>query len=178
MIGIFYQPSSESAKKIEWIEKIDTVLSSIKTTWDSTTILTSDTNIDLLSSSTTWDMYEQMLHRYQLSCHITKLTRMGKKLIDHISSNICKNKILHSDVLPCPAISDHHAPTTVLLFLSWKGIYLTNKCRKKRIVTLMYNLAFDFINCVCFPARPPAEEFFKFFFLCKWCNVMLSFQYY
>ena len=72
LIGIVYQPSSENAKKIEWIEKIDAVLSSIKSTWDSIIIVTGDTNTDLLSSSTTRDMYEQMLHTYQLSCHITK----------------------------------------------------------------------------------------------------------
>ena len=84
-------------------------LSSIKSTWDSTIILTGDINIDLLLSSTTRDMYEQMLHTYQLSCHITKSTRKGKKLIDHICSNICK-KILHSDVLSCPIISDHDGP--------------------------------------------------------------------
>ena len=59
-------------------------------------------------------MYEQMLHRYQLSCRKTKLTRMGKKLIDHISLNICKNKTLHSDVLPCPTISNHHAPYIIV----------------------------------------------------------------
>ena len=52
----------------------------------------------------------KMLHTYQLSCHITKSTRKGKKLIDHICSNICKKKILHSDVLPCPTISDQDAP--------------------------------------------------------------------
>ena len=32
LIGIVYQPSSENAKKVEWIEKIDAVLSSIKST--------------------------------------------------------------------------------------------------------------------------------------------------
>ena len=78
LIGVVYQPSSENAKKIEWIEKIDAVLSSIKSTWDSTIILAGDTNIDLLSSSTTRDMYEQMLHTYQLSCHITKPTRKAR----------------------------------------------------------------------------------------------------
>ena len=114
LIGIVYQPSSENAKKIEWIEKIDAVLSSIKSTWGSTIILTGDNNIDLLSSSTTRDMYEQMLHTYQLSCHITKSTRKGKKLIDHICSNICKKKILHSDVLPCPTSSDHDAPYIIV----------------------------------------------------------------
>ena len=109
MIGVVSQPSSKNAKEIEWIEKIDAVLSSIKSAWDSTIILKGETNVDLLSSSTTRDMYEQMLHTYELSCHITKPTREGKKLIDHISSNICKNKILHSDVLRCPTISYHDA---------------------------------------------------------------------
>ena len=55
-----------------------------------------------------------MLHTYQLSCHITKATHKGKKLIDHISSNIWKNKILHSDVLPCETISDHDAPYIIV----------------------------------------------------------------
>ena len=55
-------------------------------------------------------MYEQMLHMYQPSCHISKSSRKGKKLIDHISSNICKNEILNSDVLPCPTVSDRDAP--------------------------------------------------------------------
>ena len=69
LIGIVYQQSSENAKKIEWIEKIDAVLSSIQSIWDSTIILTGDTNIDLLSNSTTRDMYEQMLRTYQLLSH-------------------------------------------------------------------------------------------------------------
>ena len=109
-----YQPSSENTKKIEWIEKIDALLSSIKSTWNGTIILAGDTNIDLLSSSTTRNMYEQMLHTYQLSCHITEPTRKRKKLIDHISSNISRNKILHSDVLPCATISDHGAPYIIV----------------------------------------------------------------
>ena len=76
--------------------------------------MTGDTNIDLLSSSTTCDMYEQMLHTYQLSCHITKPARKGKKLIDHISSNIYENKILHSDAVRCPRISDHDASCIIV----------------------------------------------------------------
>ena len=109
-----YQPSSENAEKIERIEKIDAVLSSVKSTWDSTIILAGDTNIDLLSGSTTRNMYKQKLHTHQLTCHITKPTRKGKKLIDHISSNISKNKILHSDVLPCATISDRDAPYIIV----------------------------------------------------------------
>ena len=62
LIGVAYRTSSQTAKKIEWIQKIDAVLSSIKITCDSTIILTGDTNTDLLSSSTTRDKYGQMLH--------------------------------------------------------------------------------------------------------------------
>ena len=107
LIGVAYQPSSENAKKIEWIEKIDAVLSPIKNTWDSTIILTGDTNIDLY-------MYGQMLHTYRLSCHTTKPACKGKKLIDHISSSICKNKILYSNFFPCSTISDHNAPYIIV----------------------------------------------------------------
>ena len=53
------------------------------------------------------DMYEQMLDRDQLSYHVTKPTRNGNTLIDHISSNLHRNKILHSEILPCPTINDH-----------------------------------------------------------------------
>ena len=129
MIGIVYQLSSENVKKIEWIEKIDAVLSLIQSTWDSTVILTGDTNIDLLSSSMTRDMYEPMLHTYQQSCRISKPTHKGKKLIDHISSNICKSKFLHSDVLPCPTISDHGVPYIIINIP-------TNKIRYKYIRNL------------------------------------------
>ena len=55
-----------------------------------------------------------MLHTYQLSCHITKPTSKGKNLINYISSSICKNKIFHSDVLPCPTISDYGTPYIII----------------------------------------------------------------
>ena len=42
-----------------------------------------------------------------------KATRIAKKLTDHIISNISANKILHSNVLPCPRISDHEASSII-----------------------------------------------------------------
>ena len=102
LIGVAYQPSSKNDKKTACIEKIDLVLSSIKSTWNSTIILTGDTKI------------EQILLTYQLSCHITKQTGKGKKLINHISSNMCKKKIFHSEVLPRPTKSDHDAPYIIV----------------------------------------------------------------
>ena len=54
--------------------------------------------------------YIEVFEAYDLNNHITKATRIGKRLIDCIISNIPANRILHSDVLPCPTISDHGAP--------------------------------------------------------------------
>ena len=39
-----------------------------------------------------------------------------------------------------------------------KRVALTVVWKEKRIVTLMPNLAFGLINCICFPARSPVEE--------------------
>lgn len=46
--------------------EMDAVLSSIKSTWDRSVILTGDTNIDLLSSFTARHIYKKMLDTYQL----------------------------------------------------------------------------------------------------------------
>ena len=56
--------------------------------------------------------YIEVLETYDLNNDISKSTWIGKKLIGNINiiSNIPANKILHSDVLPCPKISDHDAP--------------------------------------------------------------------
>ena len=111
--------SSQNARKIECIVKIYAVLSSTKKIWGSSIFLTGDINIDLLPSSTTRDMYEQnATHVSTYLSFITKPTRKGKKLIDHISSNICKNKILHSDVLPHQTVSDHRAPYIIVNILT------------------------------------------------------------
>ena len=82
----------------------------IKSTWNGTFIITGDSNIDLLASTKIQKRYIEVLETYDLNNHITKATWTGKKLIDHIISNIPSNKILHSNVLPCPTISDHDAP--------------------------------------------------------------------
>jgi len=46
-----------------------------------------------------------------LQQHISKPTRKGKKLIDHIITNI--DKIHREDVLPCDGISHYNAPYIV-----------------------------------------------------------------
>ena len=73
-------------------------------------MLTGASDIDLLTSTEIQKRYIEVLETYDLNNHITKATRIGKKLTNHIISNIPANKILHSDVLPCPTISDHDTP--------------------------------------------------------------------
>ena len=104
-----YQPSSENNKKLECIEKLDSVLSIVKSTWNEN-MITGDSNIDLLASTEIQKRYIEVLETYDLNNNIWKTTRIGKKLIDHIISNISANKILHLDVILCPTISDHEAP--------------------------------------------------------------------
>ena len=54
--------------------------------------------------------YIEVLETFDLNNHITKATWSEKKLIHHIISNILANKILHSDILPCPTIGNHNVP--------------------------------------------------------------------
>ena len=73
--------------------------------------------------------YIEVFEAYDLNNHITKATRIGKRLIDCIISNSPANRILHSDVLPCPTISDHGAPyiiANVLLTRNKIQLHLRN----------------------------------------------------
>ena len=46
-----YRLSSGKNRKLEWIEKLDFVLSIVKSTWNGTLVITGDSNIDLLAST-------------------------------------------------------------------------------------------------------------------------------
>ena len=43
-----------------------------------------------------------------------KPTHQGVKTIDHIVSNLETEKVLITDVLPCPTVSDHDAPYAII----------------------------------------------------------------
>ena len=43
-----------------------------------------------------------------------KSTRQGLKRIDHIVSNLENEKVLTTDVLPCPTVSDHDSPYAII----------------------------------------------------------------
>ena len=61
-------------------------------------MITEDSNIDLFPSNKIQNRYIEVLETYGLNNHITKATPIGKKLIDHIISDI--------PALLCPTISD------------------------------------------------------------------------
>ena len=77
LIGVFYQPISENNKKLEWLEKLDSVLSIVKSTWKRTVRITGDSNIDLLASTEIQKRYIEVLETYDLNNHISKATRIG-----------------------------------------------------------------------------------------------------
>ena len=54
--------------------------------------------------------YKEVIETYNLKQHITIPTRKGTKIIDHIITNLQENKLITTNVLPCPTVSDHDAP--------------------------------------------------------------------
>ena len=112
LLGIIHQHSPQIEENMEWLNKIQTMLSIIASTFTGTIILAGDTNINLNKPSRPQKRYQEILEIYNLVQHINLPTRKGRKVIDHIITNI-PNKILYSKVLPCPLISDHDAPYIV-----------------------------------------------------------------
>ena len=54
--------------------------------------------------------YKEAIETYNLNQHITIPTRKGTKIIDHIITNLQENKLINTNVLPCPTVNDHDAP--------------------------------------------------------------------
>ena len=86
LVAALYQPSSDEKAKVIWIEKLDTLLSAVNSTWNKTIIITGDTNIDCLKPSVALKRYKEVNETYNLKEHITIPTRKGTKIIDHIIS--------------------------------------------------------------------------------------------
>ena len=72
--------------------------------------MTGDTNIDYLKPSVALKRYKEVIETYNLKQHITIPTRKGTKIIDHIITNLQENKLITTNVLPCPTVSDHDVP--------------------------------------------------------------------
>ena len=114
LVGVFYQPLPEDKEKLIWIQKLDTILSATTTTWNKTIVIAGDTNIDYNKPSTVLETSKEILDTCNFKQHIKKPTRQGVKTIDHIVRNLETEKVLITDVLPCPAVTDHDAPYVII----------------------------------------------------------------
>ena len=112
LIGTVYR-SDLMMNTQDWLGRFDDLLSNIMSTWDGLLIVTGDININLLDQADNITcQYMDILQGLNLTNHVTKPTRTtptSKSLIDHLISN-SPSRISHTDVLPCPSISDHDAP--------------------------------------------------------------------
>ena len=82
------------------MEKLDTLLFILNSTWNKTIIITGDTNIDYLKPSVALKRYMEVIETYNLKQHITIPTRKGTKITDHIIiSYLHENKLITRNVL-------------------------------------------------------------------------------
>ena len=95
-------------EKMEYLDKIETMLSIIASTLTGTIILPGDTNINVDEPSRPQKRCQEILENFNLVQHINLPTKEGSKIIDHIITNI-PNKVLYSNVFLLPSISDHDA---------------------------------------------------------------------
>ena len=61
--------SSENNKKLKWIEKLDFILSVVKSTWNGTFMITEGSNIHLFESTEIQKRYIEVLETYPLNNH-------------------------------------------------------------------------------------------------------------
>ena len=73
---------------MEWLDKIEAMLSIIASTFTGTTILAGDTNINVSEPSTPQKRYQEILENFNLVQQNNLPTRKGSKIIDHIITNI------------------------------------------------------------------------------------------
>ena len=110
LIGNFYQPNFNKTDQLNWLDKFEAMLTKITSAWSGILVLIGDMNINLFDTdSPVTQKYVDILAAHNLHQHIDKATRNSCSLIDHISTNY-PNKVKHTDVIPCPEVSDHDMP--------------------------------------------------------------------
>ena len=112
LLGVTYRSEKILPTQI-WLEEFENILANISAQWDGLLLITGDTNLDLMNlDSTLTKQYIDILNMNNLQQMVTKPTRVtatSQTLIDHFITS-CPNRITHTDVLPCPLVSDHSAP--------------------------------------------------------------------
>ena len=99
--------------------------------WDGVIIITGDINIDLIrGQKESTKRYKNILHSFNLYQHITKLTRKGKSLIDHICCS-APNKLIQNNVIYTDEINDHDTPFIILNIKKNVTIHAINTLQMK-----------------------------------------------
>ena len=97
----------------DWLELFESLLSDLSVAWDGMLAVTGDINLDLFCpTKPRVRKYLDILDSLNLTQHVTKATRTtlhSETLIDHIITNM-PQRVTHTDVIPCPHISDYDAP--------------------------------------------------------------------
>ena len=107
------QYTNQAQLRLRNFEKYEQFPANIYITWNGVLIVTGDFNINLLShQSKSTNRYKNILHIFSLQQHVSKPTRKGKTLIDHISFNISTN-LIHYNVISTDKISDHDEPYAI-----------------------------------------------------------------
>ena len=101
-----------------WLNKIETILSIITSTFAGTIIWTGDTNINIKVDSDIQKRYTELFNNFTLVRHIQLPTKKVTKIKDHIIPNIL-NEVIYSNVLPYPSTSDHDVPYIIVKSLRW-----------------------------------------------------------
>ena len=104
--------SERMLNSTKWLDRFKNLLGHLTATWDGPIVVKGDINIDLLRpNKPITSQYQDILSSLNLHQHVHKPTRTTDKtstLIDHIISNLPERNP-HTDVLPCPLVSDHDA---------------------------------------------------------------------
>lgn len=108
LLGTFYR-SETLLSYSNWLDNFESLLSELTLSWDGLLLLTGDFNVDLLrQDKPTTKKYQDVLAALSLQQLVSKSTRTtlhSTTLIDHIITNSAQ-QVTHTDVLPCPLISD------------------------------------------------------------------------
>ena len=154
LLGVLYQDNFDSTSKTIWLQKLDTIIGQLSSSWDGTIMICGDMNINTLDSTNPiLNLYEATLNSYNLiTRHINEPTR-GNKVLDHIISN-SPSQIKHCGVIPCPQISDHDSPYVIFDTKSrvyeprYKYIRSMKTFDQKTFVNGFSNLPFSVIDGV------------------------------
>ena len=62
--------------------------------------------------------YKEVIETYNRKQQITIPMRKGAKIVDHIITNLQENKLITTNVLPCPTVSDHDENDAFIIFIT------------------------------------------------------------